>query len=78
MHQSHTALHLEVPGATIACRYRNQYYFYGPGERGFSYRMDEPIAQTLKSGLRVAAGDSLSLTVDGTVDYTLSGYYAQP
>jgi hypothetical protein len=70
---------LEIPGGTLASyRYRNQYYFYGPGERGFSYRMDEPIDQSLKSGLRVPAGDTLSLIVDGTVDYTLSGYYAQP
>jgi hypothetical protein len=70
---------LAVPDGTLASyRYRNQYYFYGPGERGFSYRMDEPVEQSLRSGLRVPAGDSLTLTVDGTVDYTLSGYYAQP
>jgi hypothetical protein len=38
-----------------------------------------PIQHGFRSGLHVPAGSTLSMTIDShDVDYTLSGYYAQP
>ena len=38
-----------------------------------------PIKQTFQSGLRVPAGEAVSINLSShSIDYTLSGYYAQP
>ncbi len=39
----------------------------------------QPVRQSMSSGIRVPAGESLSLSISSHyIDYTLSGYYAQP
>ena len=43
-----------------------------------NYSGSSIVDSHLISGLRVPAGDSLTVTLNGRGSYTLSGYYAQP
>jgi hypothetical protein len=68
---------IETESSTLAS-YRWWQWSDGGGETS-SVISPDPIAQSMVSGLRVPAGESVTLTISGHgMDYTISGYYAQP
>ena len=68
---------IQTETSTLAS-YRWWQWSDGGGETS-SVISPDPIAQSMVSGLRVPAGESVTLTISGFgMDYTLSGYYAQP
>jgi hypothetical protein len=66
---------LYVDGTNVASfRYYQQKDYYDD-----AFQSPHPIQHAFKSGVHVPAGSTLSMSIDSfDVDYTLSGYYAQP
>ncbi len=61
-------------GTTVASfRYHQTKDYYDD-----SMQSPHPVQHSFRSGLRVPAGETLYITAEDEVDFTISGYHAQP